>query len=42
MKSLGEELNTSAVAWVCVGVYSILDKNVNHIVDMVGFAKDAN
>jgi hypothetical protein len=42
MKSLGEELTPGAVAWVCIGVYSILDENINYTVDLVGTAKDAN
>jgi len=42
MMSLGEGPIPGAVAWVCIGVYSILDENINYIVDLVGTAKDAN
>ena len=41
--SLDEGLTPDAVAWICVGVYSILDGNItNYTVDLVGTAKDAN
>ena len=42
MMSLGEELTPGAVAWVCIGVYSIPEENINYAVDLVGSAKDAN
>ena len=42
MMSLGEGLTPGAVAWVCIGVYSILDGNINYTLDLVGAAKDAN
>jgi len=42
MMSLGEGLTPGAVAWVCIGVYSILDGNINYTLDLVGTAKDAN
>lgn len=40
MRSLGEELTPGAVAWVCVGVHSII-YGINDVLDLVGITEDA-
>jgi hypothetical protein len=39
---LDEGLTPDVVAWVCIGVYPILNGNINYTVDMMGAVKDDN